>query len=69
MTVSMQAVGVMRRKILYKSLDIMWTDKYKLTCKTPVICNIKIQKIFWVTFQVTLCSHYFCNIRKKGPRP
>ena len=22
----------------------MWTDKYKLTFKTPVICNIKIKK-------------------------
>ena len=24
---------------------------------------------FWITFQVTLCSHYFYNFRKKGPRP
>ena len=24
--------------------------------------------LFWVTFQVTLCSHYFSNCRKKGPR-
>ena len=22
-------------------------------------------KVFWVTFQVTLCSYYFCNFRKK----
>ena len=27
------------------------------------------QCMFYVTFQVTLCSHYFCNFRKKGPRP
>ena len=24
---------------------------------------------FWVTFQVTLCPHYFCNFQKNGPRP
>ena len=22
-------------------------------------------ELFWVSFQVTLCSHYFCNFRKK----
>ena len=33
-----------------------------------MICTLE-QFQFWVTFQVTLCSHYFCRFCKKGPRP